>query len=162
MPLTPRRQRFVDEYLIDLDARHAAIRAGYSPRSKNTPHKLLRQPEIAAAIGAAMMARAARTGITRERVLAEYKSIAFADLALLADWGPDRGAIFDAAMLDPEDTAAIALIAEVDDERSDESGAAPLRLRIFDKLKALEALALLLEQDFDAGIAPPPRHGRPH
>src|SRR5579875_2752625 len=43
MPMTPRRLRFVDEYLIDLDARAAARRAGFSPRSKNTPHKLLRE-----------------------------------------------------------------------------------------------------------------------
>ncbi|HLI22060.1 MAG TPA: hypothetical protein VKV32_13125, partial [Stellaceae bacterium] len=104
---------------------------------------------------------AARTGITRERVIAEYRRIAFSDIALLADWGDDRGGIFAADALDAEDTAAIALIAEAEDEGG-EDRAPPLRLRLFDKLKALEALALLLEQDFDAGIAPPPRPGRSH
>ncbi len=67
MALTPRQRRFVEEYLIDLDAKHAAIRAGYSPLTKAMPHKLLRNPEVARAIGEAMAARAKRTGITRER-----------------------------------------------------------------------------------------------
>ncbi|HVA13451.1 MAG TPA: terminase small subunit, partial [Stellaceae bacterium] len=101
-----------------------------------------------------MAARARRTGITRERVLAEYARIAFADLRQLADWGPHGAAIADAAALSDEAAAAIALI----DEATDGDGAT-LHLKTFDKLKALEALARLLDprRRSDDGKAPPPR-----
>ena len=76
----PKHQRFVDEYLIDLDARNAAIRAGYRPAAAHmTSHNILRRPEIAAAIAEAMAARARRTGVTVERVLREYARLAVAD-----------------------------------------------------------------------------------
>lgn len=154
MALTPRKQRFVDEYLIDTNAHHAAIRAGYSRRSRSYPERLMREPEIIAAIEQAMAARAERTGITRERVLAEYARIAFADLRGLADWGPQGAAIVEAAALSDDAAAAIAFVGE-----ATEGGATNLRLKTFDKLKALEALARLLNQPRVAedGAASPPR-----
>lgn len=158
MALTPRKQRFVDEYLIDTNAHRAAIRAGYSRRSRSYPERLMREPEIVAAIGEAMAARAERTGITRERVLAEYARIAFADLRGLADWGPRGAAIAEAAALSDDAAAAIAFVGE-----ATEGGATNLRLKTFDKLKALEALARLLNQPRPAGdgAASPPREA-PH
>jgi phage terminase small subunit len=159
MPLNPRQWRFVEEYLIDLDAKHAAIRAGYSPLTKATPHKLLRNPEIARAIGDAIVARAKRTGITRERVLEEFARIAFADMRALAEWGPQGAAIVDVDGLSDDALAAIALVADVSGEIEPQ-----FRLERFDKLKALEALARLLDprRKFDARQAPPPRPDRPH
>jgi phage terminase small subunit len=148
MPLTPRQQRFVDEYLIDVNAQQAALRAGYSRRAKRYPAILMRSPAIRAAIDAAMTARAARTGVTRERILEEYARIAFADVRALADWGPGGVAIADAAALSD---AAAAAVAMVGDNGTD---AAPrLRLKTFDKTKALEALARLIGMDGGAVAA---------
>lgn len=159
MPLNPRQRRFVEEYLIDLDGKRAASRAGYSPRTKAAPHKLLRNPAIARAIGEAMAARARRTGITRERVLEEYARIAFADMRALAEWWPQGGVVFDADGLSDDALAAIALIAEEIGE-----GEPYIRLERFDKLKALEALTRLLDprRRFDVRQAPPPRPDRSH
>jgi phage terminase small subunit len=159
MALTPRQRRFVEEYLIDLDARAATRRAGYSPRTKATPHNLLRNPAVARAIGEAMAARAERTGITCERVLEEFARIAFADMRDLAEWGPQGAVVLDADALSDDALAAIALIAEVSGD-----GDSELHLERFDKLKALEALARILDQrrKFDASQAPPPRPDRPH
>jgi phage terminase small subunit len=159
MALNPRQRRFVEEYLIDLDARHAAIRAGYSPHTKATPHKLLRNPKIARAIGDAMAQRAKRTGITRDMVLDEYARIAFADMRALAEWGPQGAAIVDVDGLSDDALAAIALVAEISGETKTQ-----FRFERFDKLKALEALARLLDprRRFDASQAPPPRPDRPH
>lgn len=140
MPLTPRKQRFVDEYLIDLDARHAAIRAGYSRGARNYPTRLMREPAVLEALGKAMRSRAERTGITRERVLEEFARIAFADLRGLADWGPKGAAIMNAAALTDDAAAAIAFVGEVT-----AGGETNLRLKTFDKMKALEALARLLD-----------------
>jgi phage terminase small subunit len=68
--MTPKQQRFVDEYLIDLNATQAAIRAGYSEKTAySIGDENLRKPEIAAAIQAAMDERAERTEITADYVL---------------------------------------------------------------------------------------------
>lgn len=160
MPLTPRRQRFVDEYLIDLDARAAARRAGFSPRTLSYPTRLMRDPDVARAIGKAMADRAERTGITRERVLEEYARIAFADLRHLADWDGDSAAFKEAATLRDEIAAAIAAVAG----RDGPGGKASFRIKTFDKLKALEALARLVDPQRNADdlVAPTPLPDRFH
>lgn len=78
--LEPRQQRFVDEYLIDLNATQAAIRAGYSEGSaRQMGAENLSKPYIQAAIAQAQKDRAERTGITAERALSEVWKIATAD-----------------------------------------------------------------------------------
>jgi hypothetical protein len=84
--LTPKQQRFVEEYLLDLDPEQAALRAGYSPsvarskafqwvsKSKQNPSK-----NIAVAVQKAMQARSEKTGITAEAVLERLWNIATAD-----------------------------------------------------------------------------------
>jgi len=70
MTMTPKQVRFVEEYLIDLNATQAALRAGYSEK---TAHKqgsqLLGKTSIAAAISAAQANRSERTEITQDYVL---------------------------------------------------------------------------------------------
>jgi phage terminase small subunit len=84
--MNQRQRFFVLEYLIDLDPGAAAIRAGYGAKhARTTGARLLRRPEIAAAIRTAMAERAARLGITPERVIEEYVRIAFVDLQLVTD-----------------------------------------------------------------------------
>lgn len=77
-----RQERFVAEYLIDLNATQAAIRAGYSRRTAASQgYDLLRKPEIIAALAQAQASRAKRTGITQDRVLAELEQLAFSDVS---------------------------------------------------------------------------------
>lgn len=79
-PLTAKQKRFVDEYLIDLNATQAAIRAGYSPHTANEiGAENLAKPSIAAAVAAAVAARKERTQITADDVLRRYWMIATAD-----------------------------------------------------------------------------------
>jgi phage terminase small subunit len=79
--MTPKQERFVQEYLIDLNATQAAVRAGYSAKTaEQIAYENLRKPEIAAAIQKAQEARAVRTGITQDRVLTELELLAFSDL----------------------------------------------------------------------------------
>lgn len=78
--LTAKRQRFVDEFQVDLNATQAAIRAGYSPDTAGQiGHELLKKPEIQLALSEARKAQQERTGITADRVLREIALIAFAD-----------------------------------------------------------------------------------
>jgi phage terminase small subunit len=70
MPLTPKQERFINEYLIDLNATQAAIRAGYSKKtSKSQGQRLLTNVDIAAAIARAQGDRTERTNITQDYVL---------------------------------------------------------------------------------------------
>jgi phage terminase small subunit len=68
--LTDKQQRFVEEYLIDLNATQAAIRAGYSPdTARQIACENLTKPDIAAAVAEALAERSERTKITQEYVL---------------------------------------------------------------------------------------------
>lgn len=68
--MTPKQQRFVDEYLIDLNATQAAIRAGYSEKTaRQVGAENLSKPDIAAAIEAQIQARSQRTEINADLVL---------------------------------------------------------------------------------------------
>lgn len=68
--LTPKQQRFVEEYLIDLNATQAAIRSGYSEKTANEQaSRLLANVNIAQAVKKAMDARSKEVGITAEYVL---------------------------------------------------------------------------------------------
>lgn len=80
-PLTPKQAVFVAEYLKDLNATQAAIRAGYSPKTaEQQGPRLLGYVGIQAAIRAGQADRSKRTGITQDRVLAEAALLAFSDL----------------------------------------------------------------------------------
>lgn len=91
--LNDQQKRFVEEYLVDLNAAQAAIRAGYSEkRARQTGFDLLAKPEIERAITAAQKARSERTEITADRVLQEWAALAFydpADIAGLPMSGPE-------------------------------------------------------------------------
>lgn len=79
--LTARQERFVEEYIVDLNATQAAIRAGYAPKDADVQGpRLLGYVGIAEAIAKAKAERAEKTGITAERVLRELELLAFSDL----------------------------------------------------------------------------------
>jgi phage terminase small subunit len=81
MALTPKQQAFIAEYLVDLNATQAAIRAGYSEDTATViGYENLTKPHIAKVIQEAMEKRATRTEITADRVLKEYAKIAFSDM----------------------------------------------------------------------------------
>jgi phage terminase small subunit len=91
--LSPKQQRFVDEYCIDLNAAAAYRRAGYKVKNDRVAsvegHRLLANPSIAAAIAAAQAARSVRTQITADRVLQEIALLAFSDLGEVLDFSGD-------------------------------------------------------------------------
>lgn len=80
MALTEKKRAFVQEYLVDLNATQAAIRAGYSPKTaKSQGQRLLTNVDIQKAIQKAMEARAVRTEITQDMVLEELASVAMGE-----------------------------------------------------------------------------------
>ncbi len=74
MSLTPKQARFVEEYLLDLNATQAAIRAGYSARNADKiGPELLGKTRVAEAVKAAQQARSGRTEITQDEVIQGLK-----------------------------------------------------------------------------------------
>lgn len=84
--LTEQRKRFVEEYVADLNATQAAIRAGYSPKSAHVQGpKLLAKPGVAQAVKDALEARSKRTRINADWLLMRLADEVEADLADLYD-----------------------------------------------------------------------------
>lgn len=75
--LSDRQKSFCDEYLIDLNAHQAAIRAGYSTTyATDHAYELLQRPQIKEYVARAMAERSKRTGINQDRVIQELAKIA--------------------------------------------------------------------------------------
>jgi phage terminase small subunit len=80
-PLTPKQQRFVDEYLIDLNGKQAAIRAGYSAKTAHVQAaRLLSKANVAAFVAERMAERSERTEIKQDEVLQELLTLLRSDV----------------------------------------------------------------------------------
>jgi phage terminase small subunit len=134
--LRKRHRKFLAEYLVDLNATKAAIRAGYTERNADAhSYRLLRRPDIAAAVAEALAARQGRMQVTAERVLLEYARIGFSDIRDVADWGPKGMSFRPKETLDDHAAAAIAEIVP------SSNGKASGKIKLYDKKAALDALA---------------------
>lgn len=135
MALTEKQQRFAEEYLIDLNATQAAIRAGYSSRTANEQgSRLLANVSIRAYIDERMAQHSARTGVNQERIIRELARVAFLDPTQLVNM--DSAEILEAANAD--DRAAIASVKVK--SMSGEVDMVEREVKFADKLKALELL----------------------
>lgn len=134
--LTPKQRKFVSEYLVDLNATQAAIRAGYSKKTAGTmAQRLVAKSHIREAIKAAQSRREKRTEITQDRVLNELARVAFGNSRAVMSWGPGGLALRNSDDL-TEDEAA--LVSEVRETTTRDGGS--LALKTHDKMKALELL----------------------
>jgi phage terminase small subunit len=87
MTLTDKQAQFVQEYLIDLNATQAAIRAGYSAdTAEQQGSRLLRNVQVGKAVADAMAQRSVRTRVTADRVLTELARIGFGDIRSVVAW----------------------------------------------------------------------------
>lgn len=119
MSLSPKQAKFVSEYLVDLNATQAAVRAGYSGKTAYSQgQRLLKHVEVAASVSKAQASRAERTEITADRVLAELAKIGFADVRKLFTPG---GNLLPPSDMD-DDTAATIASVEVVTRRLPGSG----------------------------------------
>ena len=135
--LTNKQQRFVEEYLIDLNATQAAIRAGYSPLTAySIGEENLKKPVIRAQVDKALAERSKRTGITADRVLLELARIGFINAADLID--SNDATIKQGAARD--DTAAISSV-KVKTIPTEDGDIVEREVKLCDKNKSLELLA---------------------
>jgi len=136
--LTAKQQTFVREYLVDLNATQAAIRAGYSAKTANRiAAENMSKPVIAAAIQAALDKRAKRTEITADRVLQELAKIGFSDVRKLFT---DDGSLVPVTELDDDAAACLSSI-EITTRKvrggDDDEVEQVFKVRLWDKRAAL-------------------------
>lgn len=125
---------FIDEYLIDLNATQAAIRAGYSPNNADKiGSELLGKTRVSDAIKTAMAERSKRTGINQDRILMELAKIALVNPENVVNF--DEATIREDAL--PEDLAAVASVKVKRFPTKDGEGI-EREIKFYDKTKALD------------------------
>lgn len=108
LQLSPRRQRFVDEYMIDLCQSKAAARAGYSDKTARAQASLImRDPIVQAAVRKRMQERVLATHINADRVVLELAKLAFANMADYMTAGADGDPALDFSKLTRDQAAAL-------------------------------------------------------
>jgi phage terminase small subunit len=134
--LTPKQEAFKNEYLIDLNATQAAIRAGYSPKTAaEQGARLLTNVKVRAHIDAALAERSRRTGVTADRVVRELARIAFIQ-------APDAINFDDTTLSNDASEDDRAAIASVRTKKipTQEGDVEEREIKLYDKIKALELL----------------------
>lgn len=134
--MTDKQIKFCDEYLIDLNATQAAIRAGYSPKTANEQGaQLLAKVSIRARIDAAIAEQSRRTGINADVVVRELARIGRLNAGKVVNF--DDATVKDNAADD--DLAAIASV-KVKTSETDQGTTVEREVKFHDKNKALELL----------------------
>ena len=135
--LTPKRALFCKEYLIDLSATRAAIRAGYSEKSAGvTGYQLLQQEAVMVEIQSLMDARAKRTEITADRVLKEYARVGFVDPRNIMQVDENGNMTVTASDLLSSDDAVC--VSEIQQTVTENGGS--LKIKLHNKMVALEKM----------------------
>ena len=134
--LTAKQQCFVDEYLLDLNATQAAIRAGYSVRNADKiGPELLGNSRVSDAIGEKMAERSRRTGISQDRVIQELARVAFVNAKNVIN--TKTGEILSGAT---EDDLACIQSVKVKKTETARSTTVEREVKLADKMRALELL----------------------
>lgn len=140
MALNAKRERFCQEYLVDLNATRAALRAGYSPRTANEQgSQLLAELSVADRIATLMAERQERTHVSQDEVVRELALIAFSDTRHIAM--DDLGRLELAADAPPQ---AMRAVQSVKHKKRVEKGGDVIHeaeYRLWSKTDALKTLA---------------------
>lgn len=145
MSLNEKQQRFVEEYLVDLNGTQAAIRAGYSKKTAGQQaFELLKKPEIQHAISQAQAERSERTRVKQDDVIREIARLAFSDLRKTM---AEDGSLLDPHEWDDDTAAAISSVEIVTTHNGDADAQGrkgpehTKKIKVWDKNSALDKLA---------------------
>lgn len=150
MALTEQKQRFADRYFETLKGSESAIYAGYSEAtSRQIAYNLLQEPEVEEYLSKLRSELSEKTGINRERILAEYSKIAFSDIREL--YAGDNN-LLDVRQMD-DNIAGAVMSVEVDElfTQGVQIGYTK-KVKLYNKLQALQDLGKhlgIFEKDND-------------
>ena len=159
--LTGKQALFVQEYLVDLNATQAAIRAGYSAKTaQEQSSRLLSKVMVAKAVAAGQAKVAAKLEIKTEDVVRELALLGFSNMMDYIRTTDEGDAWVDLSALTREQAAAIGEITVEDftDGRGEDSrNVRKVKFKLFDKRSALESLGKhlgIFEQDNKQRVSP--------
>jgi len=141
--LTARQQRFVEEYVKDLNATQAAIRAGYTGSNATirvTACETLTKPNVLDALRVLKEKRSRENAVTQERIKEELARIGFSNMDEFAEWSENGVKLKNSDTLP---TDAKRCVQEVSEVRTKVGGLyqTTLKFKLHDKVKALDMLA---------------------
>lgn len=132
--MTPKQKRFCEEYIIDLNATQAAIRAGYSKKTAFIiGFENLRKPKIAERISKLVQERSKRTEITADRVLKELAIIGFSDLTDLLEI--EEGGLIIAKKFDEIEKGKTRALKAIKEDRIIRENASGDQMVVHDKIR---------------------------
>lgn len=141
MAINAKQQRFVQEYLIDLNATQAAIRAGYAEANADvTGPRLLGNVGIAAAIADGQAALAGKAGVTAEKIVKELAKLGFSNMQDYVGVTSDGSPFVDLSAVDRDKWAAVGEITvdHINKREGDETKAVErVKFKLSDKRAAL-------------------------
>ena len=142
--LTDKQKLFAHEYLIDLNATKAAIRAGYSKKTADKiGSQLLGKTRVKKAVDLAIKKRSQKLEITADQVLQEIAKSAFSNILDYVTVAKDGAAYVDLTKLTREQAAAISEITVdtfIDKTDVIDRDVKRIRLKLNDKTKSLDQL----------------------
>ena len=135
--LTDKEEAFCKEYLIDMNATRAAIRAGYSKKTANVAGpRLLVNVRVKKRLQKLIALRNKRVEVNEDRIVKELARIAFTNMAEYAAWSGDQVTLEDSKDLDEDNTAAVSEVGQT----KTKGGGGSLKFKLHDKVKAMELL----------------------
>jgi phage terminase small subunit len=141
--LSLRERRFVEEFIVDLNGRQAAIRAGLGKSAKSASEmasRMRKKPAVAAAISALM---AERNGVTGAAVVSEIGALAFSRITDFLKLENGR-LVLAVASLDDLPDKAKAAIAKIKERVDPGTGLITIEVELWDKISALDKLGKTL------------------
>jgi len=139
--LTPKQSAFIDEYMVDLNATQAAIRAGYSEKTaRSQGQRLLTNVDIANELQKRIDKRSERTEVTQDMVIDELAKIGFSNVQKLVT---SHGGVINVEDMDEAVAASISsieIVIQPSGEYDDDGGKIyenVKKIKLWDKQQAL-------------------------
>lgn len=139
--LTEKEERFCQEFLVDLNGRQAAIRAGYSEKTAaQIASKTLAKADVSERLAELMKKKADKLEITQERVLKELARVAFSDARKVMSWDAKGVTLKSSDEISDDDAATVSEVIHRISNQGKSVG-----IKMYDKLSALDKLGKYLE-----------------
>lgn len=135
--LTEKQRAFCEEYLVDLNATQAAMRAKYSVKSaEQIGNENLGKPLINRHIAKLMEERSKRTQVTADMVVTEMARLAFSDMRSFVKWGPSGVNLLESGELDEDSARCVSMVSQT---ITKDGGS--IKFQLHDKKGTLDSLA---------------------
>lgn len=137
-PFNPKQKKFCEEYVVDLNAKQAAIRAGYSPKTaEQHASRLLRNVKVKKYIAELQEKLRIETNLTAKEVIEELRKVGFSNVQ---DFIDTDNAIQDISKVEKQKAAAVSGIETSESTSKDGTVTVYTKFKLYNKVDALEKL----------------------